>query len=231
MMYIRTYVCVHHDQECCACAHLGRLHRRCIDLAQGPLRMRIPSRRKEEVLSCNAVHDVLASYPGRAGGRGKAAWYTHASKVPKIWVLIIFSKLSVKQTINDYVNIVSCPFAPCRGRGNALQWCNRILGKHTCSVHGTSVNLRMILRYSYELQSRMRKQCTPGRFSPPPRGLGTRLMMYSTAGYISSAHAGYSPVVSQRCLFIIVGACCLCSLVNVHVLLSALLLDRQCGRG
>ena len=67
--------------------------------------------------------------PRLRGGRGKAAWYTlfaHVSKVPKIWVLVIFSKLSVKQTVNDYVNIVSCPFAPCRGRGNALRWCSML---------------------------------------------------------------------------------------------------------
>ena len=62
MMYIRTHVCVHHDQECYACAHLGQLHRRYIDLAQGPLRMRIPSKRKEEVLACNEMRMQYMMY-------------------------------------------------------------------------------------------------------------------------------------------------------------------------
>ena len=64
----------------------------------------------------------LASYPGRAGpGEGKSGLvYTVCACVKSTWVFVIFSKLFVKQTVNDYVNIVSCPFAPCRGRGMAF---------------------------------------------------------------------------------------------------------------
>ena len=50
---------------------------------------------------------ALASYPGRAG-EGKAPWYTlfaHTWKIPKIWVLVTFSKLmrkTVRKLLRKY---------------------------------------------------------------------------------------------------------------------------------